>query len=578
MSRLLSFITPAAVIIVSISFVAVADRQPVRFAVLGDRTGEAQPGIYEGIVAEIIAQQPDFVMNVGDMIEDIPDDSALIIERWNEYNAIVGQFTVSYHRAPGNNDIWNDRSAQLYREFSGEPYYSVDDHGIHLVILDNSRYNHTGDFTPEELAWLSEDLSSQEPNKPIAIFMHKPFWYNTTAEGSPDSLHALFVKYGVDAVFTGHYHEYFYGTYDNIKYVGIGSSGGDTRVAPNGLLYHFAMVSVVGEKFDITVVSGDKTYPANTITVAERKIYQSIQNSGLSFGRALRVEPDLTVGEQAIQIDIDNEVSPRAMDGVIEWTVPENWTVAPETLQVNIPAGQHGLFDFELSCSGPLYPLPYASTKIPYSAERETECSRYVAVARQSVCPRIYKAPTIDAVIKEPCWSKPASQFFLDDYSLTNDSTKVYLCHDDQFMYLAAECKMAESNELVANITERDGDVYTDEYIGFFFEPEFDAGYVYQIYFNSLGTIWDRKLIRQPDGYYDPDLSWNAEYELKTEVRDDRWLVEAKVPLHYFMNDQIGQKEWRVNFRRKRPTLGHDMVWQTPLNYIPDTFGKLTFE
>lgn len=49
--------------------VASAARTPVRFAIIGDRVGSAQPGIYEEIVSEIERLRPDFVVNVGDMIE-----------------------------------------------------------------------------------------------------------------------------------------------------------------------------------------------------------------------------------------------------------------------------------------------------------------------------------------------------------------------------------------------------------------------------------------------------------------------------------------------------------------------------
>ena len=39
------------------------------FVILGDRTGNAQPGVYERIWSELGELHPDFVINVGDTIQ-----------------------------------------------------------------------------------------------------------------------------------------------------------------------------------------------------------------------------------------------------------------------------------------------------------------------------------------------------------------------------------------------------------------------------------------------------------------------------------------------------------------------------
>src|ERR1700733_11342479 len=47
-----------------------------RFAILGDRTGEAQPGVYEHVWKEVAAESPVFVLSVGDTIQGMNDASA----------------------------------------------------------------------------------------------------------------------------------------------------------------------------------------------------------------------------------------------------------------------------------------------------------------------------------------------------------------------------------------------------------------------------------------------------------------------------------------------------------------------
>src|ERR1700723_3391991 len=45
------------------------------FAILGDRTGEAQPGVYEQVWKEVAAESPAFVVSVGDTIQGMNDAS-----------------------------------------------------------------------------------------------------------------------------------------------------------------------------------------------------------------------------------------------------------------------------------------------------------------------------------------------------------------------------------------------------------------------------------------------------------------------------------------------------------------------
>ena len=46
--------------------VLMAVAAPVRFAIIGDRTGDHQDGIHEKIVAEVAKARPEFVITVGD--------------------------------------------------------------------------------------------------------------------------------------------------------------------------------------------------------------------------------------------------------------------------------------------------------------------------------------------------------------------------------------------------------------------------------------------------------------------------------------------------------------------------------
>ena len=129
-----------------------------RFAILGDRTGEAQPGIYEQVWKETAADHPAFVVTVGDTIQGLNDATA--DREWREAQQIFIK-GIPLYLTPGNHDIWSDVSESLFRKYSGHPpHYSFDHEQAHFTILDNSRDDQ---FSAAELAWLEADSPCPAP-------------------------------------------------------------------------------------------------------------------------------------------------------------------------------------------------------------------------------------------------------------------------------------------------------------------------------------------------------------------------------------------------------------------------------
>src|ERR1035441_9968418 len=56
--------------------VCAAPADNFHFVLLGDRTGEAQPGVYQRVWRGLAAAQPAFVLSVGDTIQGLNDATA----------------------------------------------------------------------------------------------------------------------------------------------------------------------------------------------------------------------------------------------------------------------------------------------------------------------------------------------------------------------------------------------------------------------------------------------------------------------------------------------------------------------
>src|SRR5215469_537768 len=86
---------------------AAPQAEPLHFAILGDRTGDVQPGVYEQVWKEVAAEDPAFVVTVGDMIEGMHDATAQT--EWQEVESILKPYRrFRLYLAPGNHDIWSE--------------------------------------------------------------------------------------------------------------------------------------------------------------------------------------------------------------------------------------------------------------------------------------------------------------------------------------------------------------------------------------------------------------------------------------------------------------------------------------
>jgi Icc protein len=219
------------------------------FAILGDHTGEAQPGVYEQVWREVAAENPAFVISVGDTIQGGEDTSA--DSEWRQVEQILGMYRrYPLYLAPGNHDIWSAHSEGAFRKYAGHaPHYSFDYGPAHFTILDNSR---SEQFSAEEFAFLEADLETHKAQPVKFIVSHRPSWlFDVLFKNSKFTLHQLAKKYGVRYVIAGHLHEELHGDLDGVSYLSVGSSGGHLRGSEkyeDGWFFGHTRVDVRGQE------------------------------------------------------------------------------------------------------------------------------------------------------------------------------------------------------------------------------------------------------------------------------------------------------------------------------------------
>jgi len=176
----------------------------VRFLVLGDAgTGDREQYDVANQMLRYGRVFPfTFAIMLGDNIygSERPQDFDKKFTR--PYKALLDA-DVEFHAALGNHDDPNQRYFKPFH-LDGNRYRTFKKGNVRFFVIDSNYLD------PEQMKWLEKELSQSGSDWKIAYF-HHPLY--TTARRGPEVelravLEPLFVKHGVDVVFTGHEHIY----------------------------------------------------------------------------------------------------------------------------------------------------------------------------------------------------------------------------------------------------------------------------------------------------------------------------------------------------------------------------------
>ena len=246
--------TPAAPNAARVAETLPARSDSLKFAVIGDTGTGAKPeyDVGQRMAAARTAFPFDMVLMLGDNMYGRQDPQDFVTKFERPYSALL-QAGVLFYATLGNHDDENNR---FYKPFNmrGERYFTFVKKNVRFFVLDSNQ------FDPKQRAWFDEVLQQSDDLWRICLF-HHPIYSDGGRHGSDVSLRVilepLFVKYGVDVVFSGHDHVYErLKPQKGITYFVSGSAGelrrGDVR--PSGLTaaYYdqdqaFMLVEVAGD-------------------------------------------------------------------------------------------------------------------------------------------------------------------------------------------------------------------------------------------------------------------------------------------------------------------------------------------
>ena len=235
----------------------------LKFAIIGDSgTGDsAQYKVAEQLIASRATFPYEFVIMLGDNLYYGSGEKDYQKKFEAPYKRLLDS-GLKFYATLGNHDNTNEK---FYKPFNmnGERFYTFRPKpGVRFFALDSNYMDKS------QLDWLEKELAASGSDWKIAFF-HHPLYSSGATHGSDtklrDQLEPLFLKYGVDAVFSGH--EHFYERIKPQKGIYYFVSGGAGKVRAGDVEktsltakafdtgYHFMLIEVGKDVLNFEVVT-----------------------------------------------------------------------------------------------------------------------------------------------------------------------------------------------------------------------------------------------------------------------------------------------------------------------------------
>jgi hypothetical protein len=179
----------------------------------------------------------------------------------------------------------------------------------------------------------------------------------------------------------------------------------------------------------------------------------------------------------------------------------------------------------------------------------------------------VREAPTIDGLLNERAWleATPLARFTQAEPfqgQAASEPTEVRLLYDDNAIYIGVTLHDSDPSQIVTTDTRRDAnlnemdsfqillDTYSDRQNGFVFGT------------NALGTQYDAQVRNEGR----PDATWDASWEVRTNVTESGWTAEFRIPLRTLRYGPAPQT-WGLNAFRNIQRRRERTYW-APLELV----------
>ncbi len=311
------------------------DPDEFHFAVLADNSGGPRPGVVAAGLRMLNLLHPEFVVNLGDLIEGYtaPDGTPAGVDAyrdwWREFDRYVAALEMPFFYLPGNHDLNNPASVQVWTErFGGtRQYYHfrykdvlflmvstedppkdtdalIENDPAHAKMLEDAytrikaavergadaatlmklaepleSYFGTINISDAQVEYFRQVLADNTDVRWVFVLMHAPAWWSASGEERDPANFTKIEQMLADrdyTVFAAHTHTYRYDKRFGRDYITTAMTGALNMPRP-GAIDHVVWVTMTknGPKIANLLLNGilDKTGPAEGDDTAAHGMY-----------------------------------------------------------------------------------------------------------------------------------------------------------------------------------------------------------------------------------------------------------------------------------------------------------------
>ncbi|MDD5694666.1 MAG: DUF5916 domain-containing protein [Bacteroidales bacterium] len=171
---------------------------------------------------------------------------------------------------------------------------------------------------------------------------------------------------------------------------------------------------------------------------------------------------------------------------------------------------------------------------------------------------RITAPPKIDGILNDSSWihAAPAGDFVQVEPVFGRAAsfrTEVRFIHDDNALYIGAMMYDPAPDSILKELSVRD-EISNTDYFGVSIDPFNDALVSYEFMVTVAGVQVDSKSLGiEGQDDFDEDRSWDAVWYSRTQITDNGWVAEIKIPYFALRFPEKGSEAWGMNcFRQIR--------------------------
>ncbi len=207
--------------------------------------------------------------------------------------------------------------------------------------------------------------------------------------------------------------------------------------------------------------------------------------------------------------------------------------------------------------------LVFCIAQFAYSQETTTVPKRIYNTKR------VVKAPVLDGILTDEIWNTVEwaggfKEFMPDEGKEPTQKTKFKIIYDEKNLYVAIRCYDTEPDKIVNRLSRRDGndgdwveinlDSYHDLRTGFAFTVT-AAGVKGEEAISDNGNNWDR--------------SWNPIWYVKTNIDEEGWTAEMKIPFTQVRFSDAAEQVWGLQMHRNNFRENERSLWQRIPRELP---------